>query len=121
MEISQKESESPTNEEKYYSKDQSHRKCLKGEQAQTLAQLQELHPSKEERLKTSKRPMNSTKSHEVERSLDKRNRKFSLKFSTSGKSKMYHLALPSDKSCWRCFGLARLAIFSSFIQHVVLT
>jgi hypothetical protein len=51
MEISQKKAESPTNEEKD-SKDQN-RKRLKGEQAQTLAQLQELHPSKKERLKTS--------------------------------------------------------------------
>jgi hypothetical protein len=49
--------------------DQSHRKRLKGEQAQTLAQLQELHPSKK---KTTENIEATDEEYEVERSLDKR-------------------------------------------------
>jgi hypothetical protein len=51
-------------------KDQNHRKHLKGEQAQTLAKLQELHPNKK-RLKSQ--DIEATdEEYEAERSLDKR-------------------------------------------------
>jgi len=64
-----RKADSPTNQGKD-SKDQNHRKHRKGEQAQTLAKLQELHPNKK-RLKSQ--DIEATdEEYEAERSLDKR-------------------------------------------------